>query len=262
MAHMKPEIKRAFKRELNEQFARIGKAMASGPRIEFLDLLSQTERTVEQLADLTEMPVANVSQHLQVLRRAQLVEVRREGLYAFYRLADESVFRLWQAMRAVGEARLAEIERVVATYLKDRASLEPVTVEELERRLDAGSVVVIDVRPVEEFAAGHIPKALSIPVNELKRRLAELPRTKEIVAYCRGPYCVQSDEAVSLLKRQGFKVRRLEVGLPDWRAGGLPVISTDHTEHGRLGLGQMFRAAARTRVKRKAGAGLSSRRTR
>lgn len=220
---MKTNWKRAFKSELFNQFARIGKAMASSARIELLDLLSQTERTVEQMADLTELSIANVSQHLQVLRHAQMVKVRREGLYAYYRLADESVFRLWQAMRAVGETRLVEIERVVASYLKDRATLEPVTVEELERRLDEGNVVVIDVRPAEEFAAGHIPKALSIPVSELKRRLAELPRTKNIVAYCRGPYCVQSDEAVSLLRRQGFRARRLEVGLPDWRASGLPV---------------------------------------
>jgi rhodanese-related sulfurtransferase len=215
--------KRAFKSELFEQFARIGKAMASSARIELLDLLSQTERTVEQLADLTEMSIANVSQHLQILRRAQMVVVRREGLYAYYRLADEAVFRLWQTMRTVGESRLAEIERLVASYLKDRAALEPITVQELEKRLHDGSVVVIDVRPVEEFAAGHIPRALSIPVGQLKRRLAQLPRTKEIVAYCRGPYCVQSYEAVSLLLQNGFKARRLEIGLPDWRVNGLPI---------------------------------------
>jgi rhodanese-related sulfurtransferase/DNA-binding transcriptional ArsR family regulator len=224
---MNIDWKRSFKRELFEQFARIGKAMASGARIELLDLLSQTERTVEQLADLTGMSVANVSHHLQILRHAQMVEVRREGLYAFYRLADDSVFRLWQALRAVGETRLAEIERVVAAYLTDRKTLEPVTVQELAKRLHGGSVTVIDVRPVEEFSAGHIPGALSIPVSELKRRLVELPRTKEIVAYCRGPYCVQSDEAVSLLKKEGFNVRRLEVGLPDWRARGLPVAIAD-----------------------------------
>lgn len=241
---MNTDWKRAFKHELFGQFARIGKAMASGPRIELLDLLSQTERTVEQLAGLTEMSIANVSQHLQVLWRAQLVKVRREGLYAFYRLADEKVFRLWQAMRDAGEARLAEIERIVGTYLKDRASLEPVTVEELEKRLDEGSVVVIDVRPVEEFAAGHIPKALSLPVNQLKRRLAELPRTKEIVAYCRGPYCVQSDEAVSLLRRRGFNVRRLEVGLPDWRASGLPVVTTKLERRGRSGPRRIPRAVS------------------
>jgi rhodanese-related sulfurtransferase len=220
---MNTDWKRAFKHELFAQFARIGKAMASSARIELLDLLSQTERTVAQLAGLTDLSIANVSQHLQVLRRAQMVAVRRHGLYAYYRLGDAGVFRLWQALRAVGETRLAEIERVVAAYLKDRATLESVTVQELERRLAAGRVLVIDVRPVEEYAAGHIPKALSIPVPELKRRLAELPRTREIVAYCRGPYCVQSDEAVALLRRQGFNARRLEIGLPDWRAHGLPV---------------------------------------
>ena len=240
--------KRAFKRDLFEQFARIGKAMASSARIEILDLLSQTERTVEQLADLTDMSVANVSQHLQVLRHAQMVAVRREGLYAFYRLADDSVFRLWQALREVGKERLAEIERVVACYLKDRATLEPVTVEQLAKRLEEGSVVVIDVRPVEEFSAGHIPGALSIPVNELKRRLAELPRTKEIVAYCRGPYCVQSDEAVSLLKNRGFNVRRLEVGLPDWRANGMPVAVADQEPKGRVRFRRAPRNASQRRV--------------
>ncbi|MCI0745268.1 MAG: metalloregulator ArsR/SmtB family transcription factor, partial [Verrucomicrobia subdivision 3 bacterium] len=173
---MSNEWKRAFKRELFNHFARIGKALASGARIELLDFLSQAERTVEELAELTEMPVANVSQHLQVLRRAQLVEVRREGLYAFYRLADESVFRVWQAVRTVGESRLAEIERVVKLYLKERETLEPVTVKELSRRMAEGSVVVIDVRPVTEYRAGHIPGALSVPVSELKRRWRELPR--------------------------------------------------------------------------------------
>lgn len=244
---MSADWRRSFKSELFEQFARIGKAIASSARIELLDLLSQAERTVEQLADLTGMSVANVSQHLQVLRQARMVEVRRDGLYAHYRLADESVFRLWQAIRSVGEARLAEIERVVASYLTDRATLEPVTVEELENRLEDGSVVVIDVRPVEEFAAGHIPKALSIPVAELKRRLAELPRSKEIVAYCRGPYCVQSDEAVSLLRQRGFKARRLEVGLPDWRANGLRVVTAQPKPGVRSGARRTSVKAATTR---------------
>ena len=215
--------KRAFKRELFEQFARIGKALASGARIELLDLLCQTERTVEQLAEETGLSVANVSQHLQVMRRARMVEVRREGLYAFYRLADETVFRVWQAMRTLGEARLLEVQEVVRTYLKDREKLEAVTAEELARRLEDGSVVVLDVRPTEEYRAGHIPGARSIPVGELKKRLNELPRRKEIVAYCRGPYCIQSDAAVALLSANGFRVRRMAVGLPDWRASGLPV---------------------------------------
>lgn len=255
---MSTDWKRAFKSELFEQFARVGKAMASSARIELLDLLSQTERTVEQLADLTEMSIANVSQHLQVLRHAQMVEVRREGLYAFYRLADDSVFRLWQALREVGDKRLAEIERVVASYLKDRKTLEPVTVGELAKRLDEGSVMVIDVRPVEEFSAGHIPGALSVPVGELKRRLAELPRSKEIVAYCRGPYCVQSDEAVSLLRKQGFSVRRLEVGLPDWRADGLPVAVADQASDGRVNFRQALRTVAQRRQRPKA-SGISPR---
>lgn len=220
---MTSESKRAFKRELFEQFARIGKALGSAARIELLDLLSQTERTVEELADLTEMSVANVSQHLQVLRRAQMVTVRREGLYAYYRLADESVFRLWRSIREVGETRLAEVERVVRTYLGDRQTLEPVTVDELQQRLRDGSVVVIDVRPEEEYRAGHIPGALSMPVSQLEERWQELHPAGDIVAYCRGPYCVQSDEAVALLKRHGFKAWRLETGLPDWRANGLPV---------------------------------------
>ena len=223
---MKTDWKRAFKRELFEQFARIGKAMASSARIELLDLLSQTERTVEQLADLTELSIANVSQHLQVLRRAQMVEVRRDGLYAYYRLGDDNVFRLWQAMRTLGDARLLEVQEVVHTYLKDREKMEAVTAEELARRLEVGDVVVLDVRPMEEYRAGHVPGAVSIPVDELKKRLKELPRRKEIVAYCRGPYCVQSDTAVALLSANGFKVRRMAVGLPDWRASGLPVETT------------------------------------
>ena len=247
LEYMNKDWKRAFKRELFDQFSRIGKALASGSRIELLDLLSQTERTVEELAELTEMSVANVSQHLQVLRRAQMVEVRRDGLYAFYRLGDESVFRLWQAIRAVGERRLAEIERVVGSFLKDRASLEPVTVKELAKRLEEGEAIVIDVRPVEEFAAGHIPGALSIPVKELKGRLAELPRTQQIVAYCRGPYCVQSDEAVSLLKRRGYDARRLEVGLPDWRANGLPVVIAEKEPKGQRRSGRSIKRAPRLR---------------
>jgi len=220
---MHPSSKREFKRQLFDQFARVGKALASGPRIELLDLLCQTERTVEQLASETGLSFANVSQHLQVLRSARLVEVRREGLYAFYRLADENAFRVWQAIRIFGESRLLEVNEVVRTYLKDREKMEAVTAEELARRLDEDDVVVLDVRPSDEYSAGHIPGAVSIPANELKQRLADIPRKKEIVAYCRGPYCVFADQAVNELLANGFKARRLEVGLPDWRALGLPV---------------------------------------
>lgn len=220
---MDTKTKRTFKNQLYEQFARLGKALAHGRRLELLDLLSQGERSVEELAREMAMSVASASQHLQVLRAARLVEVRREGLYAHYRLADERVFRLWQALRDLGEERLAEIDRVVQTFLQDRQTLEAINVQELRQRLQEGSVVVLDVRPEAEYRAGHIAGARSIPIAELQARLREIPRSREIVAYCRGPYCVFADEAVALLRAKGYRVRRFEQGLPDWRALGLPV---------------------------------------
>ena len=222
---MDKQKKRLFKDALYEQFARIGKALSSGHRLELLEVLAQGEHSVETLAQETSMSVANASQHLQVLRSAQLVEVRREGVYQYYRLADEPVFALWQAMRRVGQSRIAEIERIVDTYLHDRSLLQPISAAELSQRLLEGNILLLDVRPVEEYAAGHLPGALSIPITELQTRLVELPGEKEIVAYCRGPYCVFADEAVSLLRAHGYDARRLEQGLPDWRALGLPVIS-------------------------------------
>jgi rhodanese-related sulfurtransferase len=217
---------REFKDRLFEQFARIGKALASPKRLEILDLLAQGERTVEEIARETAMPLANASQHLQVLKGARMVESRREGLYAYYRLADEAVFRTWQAVRALGETRLAEIDRVVETFLEDRDALEAVGAAALMERLSDGNVVVLDVRPEEEYRAGHIPGALSVPVDALEAALQALPKDKEIVAYCRGPYCVFSDEAVTLLRSRGYQARRLAEGLPDWRAKGLPVETT------------------------------------
>ncbi len=220
---METDAKRTFKNRLYEQFARIGKALANSHRLELLDVLAQGERSVEALAYETGISVANASQHLQVLRAAQLVEVRREGVYSYYHLADERVFSLWQAMRNVGEARIAEIDRLVQTYLHDRSLLQPISAAELLQRLVEGNVILLDVRPAEEYAAGHLPDALSIPVTKLEARLRELPHEKEIVAYCRGPYCVFADEAVALLRTHGYNARRLEQGLPDWRALGLPV---------------------------------------
>lgn len=220
---MNHAVKRRFKDELFEQFARIGKALSSGRRLELLDLLAQGQRTVEELAAETSMSVANCSQHLQVLRGAQLVDVRRSGLYAHYRLADESVLRLWLSFRALGEARLSEISRIVGTYLTDRKSLQAITTEELLERVAKRSVVVLDVRPEKEYEAGHIAGARSIPLNELKSRLKELPKNQEIIAYCRGPYCVFADEAVSLLRERGFKARRLVSGFPEWQVQGLPI---------------------------------------
>jgi rhodanese-related sulfurtransferase len=217
---------REFKDRLFEQFARIGKALASPKRLEILDLLAQGERTVEEIARETATPVANASQHLQVLKGARMVEVRREGLYALYRLANDGVFRTWQAVRDLGETNLAEVDRMVETFLEDRNALEALGAAALMERLSDGNVVVLDVRPEEEYRAGHIPGALSVPVDVLEAALQTLPKDKEIVAYCRGPYCVFSDEAVTLLRSRGYQARRLAEGLPDWRAKGLPVETT------------------------------------
>lgn len=214
---------RAFKDLLYDEFARVGKAVANPHRLELLDLLAQGERTVESLAKEASLPIANASQHLQALRRAALVEVRRDGPYAYYRLADDRVFQLWRAIRELGELRLAEVDRLVDAYLGNRSDLEAIDSETLARRLQDDDVVVLDVRPAEEYKAGHIPGARSIPIGDLAQRLQELPKGSEIIAYCRGPYCVFSDEAVVLLNDHGYRARRLDVGLPDWRSNGLPV---------------------------------------
>ena len=215
---------RGAKVALFDGFARVGGALASGRRIELLDVLANGERAVEALAGEVGLSVANTSQHLQVLRRAGLVVTRREGTSVHYRLASPEVFELWRALRALAAARLAEVERLTAAYLGSRDELEPVTRQELARRLQNGdSLVVLDVRPAAEHAAGHLPGAVSIPVGELRRRLAELPRDREIVAYCRGPYCAFAHDAVAVLREEGFSARRLEGGLPEWQAAGLAV---------------------------------------
>lgn len=217
------EQHRQFKDQLYEQFARIGKALASPKRLELLDLLGQGERTVEGLAKEASLSIANCSQHLQVLREARLVEARKEGLYVFYRLADEAVGDFWLALRSLAERRLADIDRVVRDYFETPEALEPIGRHELLDRVREGSVTVLDVRPAEEYLAGHIPGAVSMPPEELERRLAELSRDREIIAYCRGPYCVYAVHAVELLRRRRFKARRFEEGIPEWRSAGLPV---------------------------------------
>jgi rhodanese-related sulfurtransferase len=223
--NMKIETKRQFKDELYAQFARIGKALSNPHRLELIDLLAQGERTVEDLSREANLPIANASQHLQVLRAAQLVDVRRDGLYAYYRLSDERVFRMWQALRDLGELQLAEVNRLVQNFLQDRTPLQSINAGELVQRMEAGEVLILDVRPELEHQAGHIPEARSIPIDELEARLDELPRKKEIIAYCRGPYCVFADEAVTLLQKHGYRARRLVEGLPDWQALNLPVAS-------------------------------------
>jgi rhodanese-related sulfurtransferase len=214
---------RPFKDRLYAEFATIGKALANPHRLELLDLLGQADRSVEDLAREIDQSLANTSAHLQVLRQARLVEADKRGLKQVYRLASPEVSSLWRTLRDLGTARLAEVDRLVQTYLTDRASLAAVDLIELERLVADGSVILLDVRPAVEYQQGHIPDARSIPVEELEHRLAELPRDREIVAYCRGPYCVFSDEAAQLLQSHGFRVRRSEAGLPEWRAAGLPV---------------------------------------
>jgi len=214
---------RPFKDRLYAEFASIGKALANPHRLELLDLLGQGQRSVDELAQEIGESLANTSAHLQVLRQARLVESDKRGLNVVYRLAAPEVFNLWRTLRDLGTARLAEVDRLVETFLTDRASLAAVDLRELERLVADGSVTLLDVRPAVEYGQGHIPRARSMPVEELEHRLAELPRDREVVAYCRGPYCVFSDEAAQLLQTHGFRARRFQEGFPEWRAAGLPV---------------------------------------
>ncbi|MGH8695925.1 MAG: ArsR/SmtB family transcription factor [Burkholderiales bacterium] len=211
------------KRAIFESLARVGTALSSATRLEFLELLAQGERSVDELATLTATSVANTSQHLQKLRQAGLIVGRKQGQYVYYRLAGDVVVGLLAALGSVGEAYVAEVERIVRLYLAEKDSLEPVPAKELLERARKGLVTVLDVRPPEEFAAGHLPGAINIPVHELEKRLGELPKRKEVIAYCRGPYCLMSYDAVQLLRKRGLKARRLQNGLPEWRLAGLPV---------------------------------------
>lgn len=220
---MNPTLHRQFKDALFEQLARVTKALSSPRRLELVDLLAQSERSVDELAELTGMSVANTSQHLQALRAALLVTVRREGPRAHYALADDTVFRTWQAIRDLGQRQFGEVDRLLKTFVKDREHLEGISADELLKRIRRDEVVVLDVRPAIEFRAGHIAGARSVPVRELRKRLAEVPKDREVIAYCRGPFCVYADEAVTILRKRGFRARRLDVGFPDWRSAGLPV---------------------------------------
>jgi rhodanese-related sulfurtransferase/DNA-binding transcriptional ArsR family regulator len=211
---------RERKNALYHEFARIGRAMASPARLELLDLLAQSENTVEELAAQTGLNIKNASAHLRALRMAQLVETRKEGTYVFYRLADLAVIALVRQMQELARLRLAEVERAASAYLGARQLMEPVSVNELRQRMREGDVVLLDVRPENEYLAAHIPGAISVPVTELKKRLKELPRNREIIAYCRGPYCVYAAQAEEILTRAGYRARRTETGLPDWKLLG------------------------------------------
>ncbi len=217
----------SWKYNVFNELARVSKAISSGRRLELLEFLAQSERRVDQLAQMTGLSVANTSQHLQHLLRVGLVKNRKEGLFVFYRIAGDGVVRFISALREVAENNLVEVQHLVRSYLSERDALEPVPAKDLLERVRNGLVTVIDVRPPEEFAAGHIRGAINVPLAELEKRLHQLPRSQEIIAYCRGPYCLLSVDAVGKLRSKGYAARRLEEGYPEWKSSGFPVeIST------------------------------------
>jgi rhodanese-related sulfurtransferase/DNA-binding transcriptional ArsR family regulator len=211
------------KRQLHELFARVAKALSHAHRLDLLELLAQGERNVEALANVAGFTVANTSRHLQQLRRAGLVASHKEGLYVFYRLAGDDVIDLLRSLRRTGQRHISDVNDVIVGYFNDRDSLEAVSRQELLRRSRDGLVTVLDVRPSEEYEAGHIPGAINVPLDEIERHLANLPKEQEIIAYCRGEYCVLAFEAVAMMREKGFTARRLEEGYPEWKAAGLPV---------------------------------------
>jgi rhodanese-related sulfurtransferase/DNA-binding HxlR family transcriptional regulator len=213
----------SFKQDLFAQFARVGKALSSGNRLEILEFLAQSERSVDELAKIAGLTTGNMSQHLQQLRQSGLVESRKEGLKVYYRLSGDDVIDLLNALRAVAERHVADVDRLINSYLTVKDDLEPILRKELLKRVREGLVTVIDVRPPEEYAAGHVAGAVNIPLDKLKGRLKELKTSKEIVAYCRGPHCVLAFDAVEQLRKRGIKARRLEDGYPEWKLAGLPI---------------------------------------
>jgi rhodanese-related sulfurtransferase/DNA-binding transcriptional ArsR family regulator len=206
-----------------QQLARVAQALASDARLHLLEYLAQTERSVDELAGMTGLSVANCSKHLQALRQAGLVQARKDGLRVYYTLAGDDVSLLLYSLRQVAEHRVAEVDRILRTWLAHRDEMEPVPAAELLERVKKGLVTVLDVRPPEEYTAGHLPGAINVPVDKLEGYLSKLPKRKEVIAYCRGPYCLMSFDAVEKLRKRGWKARRLQEGFPEWRAAGLPV---------------------------------------
>ncbi|MBT1689797.1 ArsR/SmtB family transcription factor [Dawidia soli] len=215
--------KREFKDKVYGELATITKALANPHRLEIIDLLAQSDYSVEQISTQTGLSMANTSQHLQVLKTAQLVDVTRNGNYIHYKLADSNVFKAWKALRELGIERIATIDKIVKDFRQSKFKFESVTIDELVHKIASGKVTILDVRPEVEYRTGHIADSISIPFDELATRLKELPKRNEIIAYCRGPFCVFADEAVALLVKAGYKAKRLEEGFPDWHLMGLPV---------------------------------------
>lgn len=213
----------SFKQDLFSQFARVGKALSHGNRLELLEFIAQGERSVDELAKVSGLTVANTSQHLQHLRQAGLVSCRKQGLKVYYRLSGDDVIQLLDIVRVVAERHIAEVDKLVKTFLTVKDDLEPIPREELLDRVKHGLVTVLDVRPAAEYAAGHVPGAVNVPLNELEAHLAELDATKEVVAYCRGPHCILAFDAVARCREKGLSAHRLEDGFPEWKLAGLPV---------------------------------------
>ncbi len=215
--------KRPFKAQIFEQLARIGKAIANGNRLELLEFLAQGERSVDALAKVANLSIANTSQHLQVLRQAGLIQSRKEGQRVHYSLSDERVVALLGLLRDLAQEHISDLDRLINLYLTSRDAMDPIAAAELLDRARNGTVTVLDVRPPEEYDSGHLPGAINIPLQELEKNLSLLPQGQQVVAYCRGPYCVLAFEAVARLRAKGYQARRLEDGLPEWRLAGLPV---------------------------------------
>lgn len=215
--------KRDFKDKVYQELAKITKALSNPHRLEIIELLAQGECSVEQIAAHTNLSIANASQHLQLLKTSQLVQINRQGNFIYYRLANINVFKVWKALRELGVERISTIEKIIKDFKHTEFSLESLSINELLNKLQKGRVTILDVRPETEFIKGHIANAISIPIEQLGKRLNELPKRNEIIAYCRGPFCLFADEAVSLLTKKGYKAIRLEEGYPDWQLAGLPV---------------------------------------
>lgn len=220
--------KRVFKNKVYSLLSQMVKAMANPHRLEIIDLLAQRGRIVEEIANETEMSIANASQHLQVLKASNLVEVEREGNYIRYHLTNDKIFKTWSSLREVGFERVAEIDRLIKDYREKKNVLEAITIDELLTRMKTKNIVLLDIRPGEEFNSGHIPGALSVPLDSLSTIIKTLAKNKEYVAYCRGPLCVFADDAVSILNKKGYKAKRLQEGFPDWKLKGLPITVTNY----------------------------------
>jgi len=209
--------KRIFKDKVYSILANMVKAMANSHRLEIIDLLGQAERSVDEIATETGMSIANASQHLQVLKQSQLVQIKRKGNFILYSLANDNVYKSWRDLREIGMESLAEVEKIVKDFRTRKSTLEPVRIDELLSKMESSNIILLDVRPEQEFKAGHIPDAINIPIDQLAKRINKLKKTKQYIAYCRGPFCVFADDAVQLLTQKGFRARRLEEGYPDWK---------------------------------------------